>query len=84
MLKEDLVTWLLYLAVREQRVRYLHWLVNKCLRKNHCDNHYRELLDLRVLVAHRKYRRSRSRPHLIDHIFGARITLILLFASLFY
>ena len=25
-----------------------------------------------------------SRPHLIDHIFGARITLILLFASLFY
>ena len=24
------------------------------------------------------------RPHLIDHIFGARITLILLFASLFY
>ena len=38
---------------------------------------------LRVL-AHRKYRRPRSRPHLIDHIFGARITLILLFASLFY
>ena len=26
----------------------------------------------------------RSRPHLIDHIFGARITLILLFARLFY
>ena len=25
-----------------------------------------------------------SRPHLIDHIFGARITLILLFASLIY
>ena len=45
---------------------------------------------LRVL-AHRKYRRPpppppppRSRPHLIDHIFEARITLILLFASLFY
>ena len=38
---------------------------------------------LRVL-AHRKYRRPRSCPHLIDHIFGARITLILLFASLFY
>ena len=26
----------------------------------------------------------RSCPHLIDHIFGARITLILLFASLIY
>ena len=26
----------------------------------------------------------RSHPHLIDHIFGERITLILLFASLFY
>ena len=38
---------------------------------------------LRVL-AHRKYRRPRSRPHLIDHIFEARITLVLLFASLFY
>ena len=41
------------------------------------------LAGLRVLE-HRKYRRPRSRPHLIDHIFGARITLILLFASLFY
>ena len=38
---------------------------------------------LRVLAL-RKYRRPCSRPHLIDHIFGARITLILLFASLFY
>ena len=38
---------------------------------------------LRVAV-HRKYGRPRSRPHLIDHIFGARITLILLFARLFY
>ena len=38
---------------------------------------------LRVLE-HRKYRRPRSRPHLIDPILGARITLILLFASLFY
>ena len=38
---------------------------------------------LRVLE-HGKYRRPRSRRHLIDHIFGARITLILLFASLFY
>ena len=28
--------------------------------------------NLRVL-AHRKYRRPRSCPHLIDHIFGARI-----------
>ena len=44
--------------------------------------HY-SFMGLRVL-AHRKYRRPRSRPHLIDHIFGARITLILLFASLFY
>ena len=35
-------------------------------------------------TAHRKYRLPRSCPHLIDHIFGARITLILLFASLFY
>ena len=26
----------------------------------------------------------RSCPHLIDHIFGERITLILLFARLFY
>ena len=34
---------------------------------------------LRVL-AHQKYRYPRSCPHLIDHIFGARITLILLFA----
>ena len=41
------------------------------------------LTGLRVL-AHRKYRRPRSCPHLIDHIFGARIILILLFASLFY
>ena len=38
---------------------------------------------LRVL-AHRKYRPPHSRPHLIDHIFGARITLIPLFACLFY
>ena len=36
------------------------------------------------MLAHRKYRRPRSLTHLIDHIFGARITLILLFASLFY
>ena len=33
---------------------------------------------------HRKYGRPRSCPHLIDHIFRARITLILLFARLFY
>ena len=39
------------------------------------------LADLRVAV-HRKYGRPRSRPHLIDHIFGARRTLILLFARL--
>ena len=39
-------------------------------------------MTLRV-PAHRKYGRPRSRPHLIDHIFGARITLILLFARLF-
>ena len=43
---------------------------------------YVQLPRLRVL-AHRKYRRPRSCPHLIGHIFGARITLILLFASLF-
>ena len=46
-------------------------------------NVHLEMRNLRVL-AHRKYRRPRSRPHLIDHIFEARITLILLFASLFY
>ena len=40
-------------------------------------------LTLRVLE-HRKCRRPRSRPHLIDHILGARITLILLLACLFY
>ena len=34
--------------------------------------------------AHRKYRLPRSRPHLIDHILGAGITLILLFARLLY
>ena len=38
---------------------------------------------LRVL-AHRKYRCPRSCQYLINHIFGARITLILLFAILFY
>ena len=34
--------------------------------------------------AHRKYGRPCSCPHLSDHIFRARITLILLFARLFY
>ena len=38
---------------------------------------------LRVAV-HQKNGRPRSCPHLIDHIFGARITLTLLFARLFY
>ena len=38
---------------------------------------------LRVAI-HRKYECPRSRPHLIDHIFGARITLTPLFARLFY
>ena len=36
------------------------------------------------MLTHRKYRRPCSHPHLIDHIFGASITHILLFASLFY
>ena len=42
-----------------------------------------KLTTLRVVI-HRKYRRPCSLTHLIDHIFGSRITLILLFARLFY
>ena len=40
----------------------------------------KEVIPLRVAV-YRKYGRPRSRPHLIYHIFGARITLILLFCK---
>ena len=35
-------------------------------------------VDLLRVLAHRKYRHPHSRPHLIDRIFEARITLILL------
>ena len=36
------------------------------------------------VAVHRKYGCPRSRPQLIDHIFGAKLTLTLLFARLFY
>ena len=32
-------------------------------------------------AAHRKYRRPRSRPHLIDNIFGARINNLQAFST---
>ena len=57
----------------------LYSLVWGSLRSPNYDHSFIE--GLRVLT-HRKYRCPHSRPHLIDHIFGTRITLILLFASL--
>ena len=70
MLKDPTVRWLIETLLEEKNLFSLLMV-------------YEQVVFLRVL-AHRKYRRPRSRPHLIDHIFGARITLILLFASLFY
>ena len=44
----------------------------------------KKILGILRVLAHRKYGRPRSCPHIIDHIFGASITRILLFARLFY